>query len=177
MLVVSELADLNLPLPEDLLGTYVRTYVFMCGRVKDVLSSLHVHKFDHTIEYNFCTIVITLAMTYLWRHHTLRHYTILHLACKHLTPPSHHIFPLSQSSRIKTVYWYSFGRPPLYVQRIQSPWRYVRSSCAFSLSTCPVLSHCHAHLMSYIMVSWWTMNSNKREGEDAILLSQQSTPR
>ena len=92
MLVVSELADLNLPLPEDLLGTYVRTYARTCEGCMNIRTYSPSHSFlivQYTVLYCtalFYTILYCTILHCTTTHRTVTHCTsLLHTVINHIT--------------------------------------------------------------------------------------------
>ena len=90
MLVVSELADLNLPLPEDLLGTYVRTYARTCEGCMNIRTYSPSHSFlivQYTVLY--CTALFYTILYYTTLHYDAPYCNALYFATSHCNTPHH----------------------------------------------------------------------------------------
>lgn len=157
MLVVSDILDAYLPLPEDLLGTYacmhVHTYalhIIVRAQLYDymtnngttisntlllVVSSLSCLRFVQLLVFISCTLSAScprpLLSIYLLYHAPPR-ISFARLTLSPTHPPiflNTHLYFLitSKSVGVPRVYWHFIGCPPLHVQCVQSTGRCVRS--------------------------------------------------
>jgi hypothetical protein len=136
MLVVSDILDAYLPLPEDLLGTHRCTAHCCASSVVRLHGLSLVHFIQHT--------------------HT-------HTHTRHSSDSFLYFLITSKSVGVPRVYWHFVGRPSLHVQRLQGTGRYVRSfkmhTFNFQLSSFKQLSDflTTLFLCFYVPISWFLL--------------------